>query len=158
VQREIGKPDERKSGGGSARRFRALDAGEVERQAYVCRDSRPGHQRRRLEDESEAPPRTAGPGEVSAPPAERTGARRDQPRDQVKQRGLAAARRSEKRQEFAATNFEIDGCERARAVRIDFLGASDLDDGIALGAARCGRRIQGSTFTSRTIDSVNADA
>jgi hypothetical protein len=55
-------------------------------------------------------------------------------------------------------NFEIDGRERARAVRIDFLGAGDRDDGDALGATRCGRRIQGSTFTSRTIDSVNADA
>ncbi len=55
-------------------------------------------------------------------------------------------------------NFEIDGCECARPVPIDFLGAGDRDDGDALGAARCGRCIQGSTFTSRTIDSVNADA
>ena len=56
------------------------------------------------------------------------------------------------------TNLEIDGRERARAVSIDLLGAGNRDDGNALGAACCGRCIQGSTFTSRTIDSVNADA
>ena len=55
------------------------------------------------------------------------------------------------------TNLEIDGRERARAVRIDLLGAGNRDDGNALGVC-CGRCIQGSTFTSRTIDSVNADA
>ena len=55
-------------------------------------------------------------------------------------------------------NLEIDRSERARAVRIDLLCAGDRDDGVAGGAGRVARRIQGSTLTSRTIDSVNADA
>ncbi len=138
--------------------FASLDAGEIERQTHVGGDPRPGHQRRRLEDESEPSSRAAGRREVAAPPGERAGARRDQPGDQVEQRRLAATRRSEQRQEFAATNLEIDRRERARAVRIDFLGAGDRDDGNALGAALGRRRNQGRTLTSRTIDSVNADA
>ena len=55
-------------------------------------------------------------------------------------------------------NLEIDRRERARAVWIDFFDAGDRDDGNALGAARGGRRAQGRTLTSRTIESVNADA
>ena len=55
-------------------------------------------------------------------------------------------------------DLEVDRRERARAVRVDLLGAGDRNDGDALGAARGGRRLQGRTLTSRTIDSVNADA
>jgi hypothetical protein len=55
-------------------------------------------------------------------------------------------------------NLEVDRRERARAVRVDLLGARDGNDRNGPDAASRRRRIQGRTLTSRTIDSVNADA
>jgi hypothetical protein len=85
---------------------------------------------------------------------ERPSARRDESGDEVEQRRLAAAGGSEQRQEFAAADFEIDGRKRPRAVRIDLLGARDRDDGRGGGTPGGIRQGQGSTLTSRTIDSV----
>ena len=131
-----------------------LDPGEIERQPDVRLDARPGHQRRRLEHEAEAAAGAAGRGEVAAPPAELASARRDEPGDEIEERGLAAAGGPEQRQEFAALDGEVDRRERARAVRVALLDAGQRDDRLA-----CRRDgAQGRTLTLRTIDSVQAGA
>ncbi len=63
--------------------------------------------------------RPGPPVAAKSPPHQRSvaAARRDEPGDQVEQRGLAAAGRPEQRQEFAALDGEVDRRERARAVR-----------------------------------------
>jgi hypothetical protein len=53
--------------------------------------------------------------------------------------------------------FEVDRRECARAVRIDLFDAGDRDDRDAIRLARGLSCVQGRTFTSRMIDSVNAD-
>jgi len=80
--------------------------------------------------------------------------RRDEPGDEVEQGGFTAARRSEQCHELAAADGEVDRGERPRAVRVDLVGPGDGDDGCALR----GTCAQGRTFTSLTIDSVQADA
>ena len=137
VLREFLEPDLRERGERAARRARAVDAGEVERQPDVRFDARPGHQRRGLEHEAQPAAGRAGRRKIAAPPVERPAARRDEPGDEIEQRRLAAAGGAEQRQEFTAADVEVDRCERPRAVGKNLLGAGDRDD------RRRGRRDDG---------------
>ena len=158
VRREFRQPDESERRCGIARRNVSLDVSEIERQAHVRGNAGPRHQRRSLEHEPEPSPRAAGRRKVAAPPAKRPCARCDESGDQVEKRRLATPRRAEQCEEFAFVDLEIDRRERARAVRVDLLGTRDGNDWNASAFASRTLRAQGRTFTSRTIDSVNAEA
>ena len=133
----------------SARRARRRR--EIERQPDVRVDARPRHQRRRLEHESRdgvrdrRSPRNRRPTSGASPCV-----RREQARDQIEQRRLAAARGPEQRDELAAADGEVDRRERLRAVRVASC-ARRRPRRRARRRRPCARA-QGRTFTSFTID------
>ena len=85
---------------------RADPAGDAKRQHDIAGDRAPRHQRRVLEDKADAP---GGAAEIEpAQPA----ARLAEPGDDPQQRALAAARRTEKADKFAAPDREVDAGQR----------------------------------------------
>ena len=94
---------------GGCRRRPALPA-QAERQVDVLERVRPGHQRRLLEHEADAP----GERRVARHHAL---ARRLEPGDEAQRRRLAAARRPEQREALARADREVEPGERAPPVR-----------------------------------------
>src|SRR5262249_61548824 len=93
-----------------------LTPGELERQAYVRGDRRPGHQVRLLEHKADAA-RPGGARSLGLEPLDRAARRLAQARDDAQRRGLAAARRAEQRHELARPDIEVEALERDHAVR-----------------------------------------
>jgi hypothetical protein len=111
--------------GGPSAGLPARDTVHLQPEDDVLQDRPPRHQQVLLQDVADRPVRVArGVGPVDQDPAFRGG---EQTGDDVEQRGLAAAGRSDEGDELAGLRVEVDAVQDERAVAVALPDAVDLD-------------------------------
>jgi hypothetical protein len=121
---EAGEADRGDVAPGDLVALRLAHAAELEAEGDVADHGRPGHQREVLEDEGAL---GAGAGDRAAGDADLAGGRCQEARNDLQERGLAAAAGTEERGQSAPGETEIDRLQRLDTAGIDLADAPHLD-------------------------------
>ena len=148
--REVTELDEIEQCVGALHAFRAGEAHDLERQLDVALHGPPVHQHRRLEDHAVVA-LEAGPCGRLAVHQHLAGARLGQVTDQPQQRGLAAAGRTDQRDELARLEGQVDPLQRRHRRRTGaerLAHPADLDHGPAVRSDRSALRARDAAHSS----------